>query len=159
MVKADDSAFEAAKNAYTLYGWLLQEVAKGAGWERTTAIHAGVGDKLAGMLGGMVRAKCGQQKPDAACIAAVLEDANKEFGIDYEIQAGEGGVTSRYERCPIYEGLAASGIDHATIQQLCQGISGRQYEQLHGLVPELTGKIKIRESTSDTCLEEFVLAE
>ena len=159
MGKANDSAFEAAKNAYTLYGWLLQEVAKEVGWDKALASNAGVGDRLGGLVGGIVRAKCGERKPDAACISAVLEDGYKGFGIDYEIQAHEGGVTVRYERCPIYEGLAASGIDHATIQQVCQGISSHQYAQLHGLVFEVTGKIKIRESASDTCIEEYVLAK
>lgn len=159
MGKANDSAFEAAKNAYTMYGWLLQEVAKEAGWDKAIARNAGVGDRLGGVVGGMVRAKCGEQKPDAACISAVLEDGYKGFGIDYEIQAREGGVTVRYDRCPIYEGLAASGIDHATIQQLCQAISSHEYEQLHGLLPEVTGKIKIREGASDTCLEEIVMAK
>jgi len=158
MAKANESAFEAAKNAYTMYGWFLQEVAREAGWDKAIAIHAGVGDKIGGMLGGMVRAKCGEQKPDATCIAAVLEDAYKGFGIDYEIQVSDNGVTSRYERCPFYAGLAVAGIDHATIQKLCQGIEGRQYKQLHGLVPELTGKVKIRENPGDNCVEEFVLA-
>jgi hypothetical protein len=159
MARANESAFEAAKNAYTLYGWLLQEVAKEAGWDKAIAINAGIGERIAGIFAGMVRAKCGEQKPDAACVAGVLEDVNKGSGIDYEIQARESEVTIRYERCPIYEGLVASGIDPATIQRLCQGISGRQYEQLHGLIPELTGKIRIRESASDTCLEERVLAK
>jgi hypothetical protein len=30
---------------------------------------------------------------------------------------------------------------------------------LHGLVPELTGKVKIRENPGDNCVEEFVLAK
>ena len=159
MAKANESAFEAAKNAYTMYGWFLQEVAREAGWDKAIAIHAGVGDKIGGMLGGMVRAKCGEQKADAACVSAVLEETNKGFGIDYEVQASNGGVTARYERCPVYEGLAVAGIDHTTIQRLCQGISSRQYEHLHALVPELTGKVKIRESASDNCVEEYILAK
>ncbi|MFB3777748.1 MAG: hypothetical protein ACE141_09055 [Bryobacteraceae bacterium] len=158
MGKANDSEHEAAKNAYTFYGWFLQEVAKEVGWDKAVAIHAGNGDKFAGMLGGMVRAKCSQQKPDAECVAAVLENAYKKCGMDYEVQATDGIVTVRVGRCPIYDGLAASGIDHAKIQQLCQGLGGREYEQLKRLVPELAGKVKFRESASDTCLEEFVVA-
>ena len=158
MGKANDSVFEAAKNAYALYGWLLQDVAKEVGWDRAIAIHAGGGDRIAGMLGGMVRAKCRQQTPDAASVAEVLEDAYRGFGMDYEVEATNGSVKNRIKRCPIYDGLAASGIDHATIQQLCQGMAGREYDHLKGLVPELTGRVKFRENASDTCLEEFVLA-
>ncbi len=159
MVKANDSAFEAAKNAFTLYGWFLQEVAKEVGWDKAVAIHAGNGDKVAGMLGGMVRAKCGQQKPDGGRVAAALEEAYRGFGMDYEVQATSGSAVNRVERCPFYDGLAASGIDHATIQQLCQDMAGREYEQLKRLVPELAGKIKFRESASDVCLEEFAVAK
>jgi hypothetical protein len=72
VVKASDSAFEAARNAYTLYGWLLQEVAKETSWDKALASNAGVGDRLGGLVGGIVRAKCGERKPDAACISAVL---------------------------------------------------------------------------------------
>ena len=159
MVKASDSAFEAAKTAYTGYGWLLQEVAKDAGWDKAIAINASTGDRVGQWLGSMVRAKCGEQKPDAASIAAGLEDAYRRIGIDYEVQASDAGVTNRVERCPFYEGLAASGIDHATIQQLCQAFADREFKQLKGLVSGLTGKLKFRESASDTCFEEFVPAK
>ena len=159
MVRANESAFGAAKNAYMTYGWLLQEVAKGSGWDKTIAIHSGVGDKFGGMLGGMVRAKCGQQKPDAACVSAVVEEMCKAVGIDCEIEASNGGLKVRYERCPIYEGLAASGINHATIQQLCEAIAGREFGQLNELVPELTGKAKVRERPGDSCVEEYRLAK
>ena len=159
MGKANDSAFEAAKNAYTLYGWLLQEVAKEVGWDKALASNAGVGDRLGGLVGGIVRAKCGERKPDAACISAVLEDGYKGFGIDYEIQAHEGGVTVRYERCPIYEGLAASGIDHATIQQLCEAVAAREFGHLNATVPARTGTAKVRESPGGHCVEEYVLTK
>ena len=159
MVKASDSAFEAAKSAYIGCGWLLQEVAKEVGWEKTIAIYASTGDRGGQWLGAMVRAKSGEQKPDAACVSAVLEDAYKGMGIDCEARTSDRGMTIRIERCPIYEGLAASGIDHATIRKLCEGEAGRRSEHLHGLVPELTGKLKFRESASDTCLEDFVLAK
>ena len=159
MMKASDSAFEAAKSAYMGSGWLLQEVAKEVGWEKTIAIYAVAGGKFAALLGGMVRTKCGEQKVDAACISAVLVEAYKNVGIDFEVQARNGGVTVQVERCPIYEGLAASGIDHATIQKLCQGMTGGRFERLHELVPELKRKIKFRESASSACLEEFALAK
>lgn len=159
MVKASDSAFEAAKAAYMIYGWLLQEVARETGWDRTIAMNVGVGGRMGAVFGMAVHARCSEQKPDAACIAAALESAYSGIGIDYELQVRDGGVAGRYERCPIYSGLAASGIDHATIRRLCQSIADGEFEQLHQAIPELTGKVKIRESAGDVCLEEFVLAK
>jgi steroid delta-isomerase-like uncharacterized protein len=154
-----DHAFEAAKVAYTGYGWLLQEMAKELGWDRTIAIYAGIGDKAGQWLGGMVLARSGGQKPDVACLSAVLAHTYRGMGIECETKPSNGGMTIRIERCPIYEGLAASGIDHATIQKLCEGEASRRSGQLHGLVPELMDKVTFRENPSENCVEEFVLAK
>lgn len=51
MVQATPEAFETAKTAYTLHGWLLQEIAEESGWEKATEMHTGLGDRWAGIVG------------------------------------------------------------------------------------------------------------
>jgi hypothetical protein len=158
-VEARAGAFEAARVAYTLYGWLLQEMAKEVGWEKTVEINASVGDRLGGMIGGMLRDKCADREVNAASVASILEEGLRDFGLDYEVEAHGDGATARYSRCPLYQGLSDSGIDHATIERVCSGIASRQGAQVHSLFPALTVKIKIREKADDLCVEEYALTK
>ena len=159
MVKATAEAFEAAKTAYTLYGWLLQEMAKEFGWEKAIEMYTRLGDPWAKMFGGLLRDQCGERKVDSASVASVVEGIDRGFGVDFDLEARDDGVTHRGARCPLYEGLSAAGIDHATIDRLCSAASNRAYERMHASFPELTVKIKFREKADDVCVEEYALAK
>lgn len=159
MVQAKEEAFSAAKLAYTVYGWLLQEMAKEVGWETAIKVHGRVGDHFAGLFDGMFREKCAGPKLDGDAIAASLDQGYRHFGSDYEIVVHDGGVTARTAHCPIYEGLTASGMDHATIEKVCRASSSREAEALHGGFPELTVELKFREQGDEACVEEFELAK
>ena len=159
MVKAAPEAFDAAKTAYTLYGWLLQEMAKEFGWEKAIEMHARLGDRWAGIVGGMFREQCGERTLDAASVASVVERVAQGLGADCEVEARNGAVTNRIGRCPIYEGLSAAGIDHAMIDRLCNAAEIRALEQMHASFPELAGSFKFREKAEDVCVEEYALAK
>ena len=159
MVQATAEAFETAKTAYTLYGWLLQEVAKESGWEKAVELHTRIGDLWAGVLSGMLRDQCGEQKLDAASVASVTDGGYKHLGVDFEVGVRDDGVTGRVARCPMYEGFSAAGIDHATIDRLCSSVSNRVYDRIHASFPELTVGLKFREKADDVCVEEYALAK
>jgi hypothetical protein len=159
MVKATAEAFEAAKKAYTLYGWLLQEIAKQFGWEKAVEMHARIGDPWAAMASGMLREKCGERKLDAASVASTVETIIKGIGCDFEVERRTDGVTDRAGRCPVYEGLSAAGINHATIERLCTAVSNQAYKGLHTSFPELTVSMRFRPKAEGICEEEYALAK
>jgi len=159
MVKATAEAFEAAKTAYTLYGWLLQEMAKEFGWEKAVEMHTRIGNPWAGTVGGMMREKCGERKLDAASVASTVETIIKGFGCDWEVEKRTDGVTDRVGRCPVYEGFLAAGIEHATINRLCTAVLNQAYQQLHTSFPELAVSGKFRPKADDVCVEEYALAK
>jgi hypothetical protein len=88
-----------------------------------------------------------------------LDSVLKGMGIDYELQTGENSVTGQYKRCPIYDGLAASGIEHATIQHVCEGFGADECRKLQQVFPEITLTTRFRERVEDACMEEFALAK
>ncbi len=159
MITAPGAAYEAAKNAWTLYGWFLQEAAADLGWDKAIAIQGRAGNRMAEVLTYMMRAQCGDSKPDPECISTVMNALFKNFGSDYEFQANDGGVTATYRRCPIYDGLAASGMEHAAIQNVCEAFQQHEYGKLQQAFPELTVTGKFRETADDSCVEEFVVAK
>lgn len=159
MVQAKEEAFNAAKLAYTLYGWLLQEVAKEVGWETAIRAQGRLGDRFADLYDGMFKKKCAGAELGAGAIAAALDECYQHFGSDHEITAHGDTVAFRTARCPVYEGLTASGLDHAAIEKICCVGSAREAEVLHERFPELTVRLKFRKPGEQACVEEFVLAK
>ena len=159
MVQAKEEVFEAAKMAYTLYGWLLQEVAKEVGLETAFRAQSRIGDRLADLYEPMFKQKCAGAELGAVAIAEALGDCYRHFGSDHEIVAQGDTVAFRTTRCPVYEGLKASGLDHAVIEKACSVGTARSTELLHERFPELTARLKFREPGEESCVEEFVLAK
>jgi hypothetical protein len=159
MVHAREDVFNAAKMAYTLYGWLLQEMAKEIGWDRALKVQEEVGDRFAEMIGEMFKEKCAGPKLDGKGIAASLDEVYRHFGSDFDIVAHDGDVTARTGHCPIYEGLTAAGLDPATVEKVCRAAASREYELFHKTFPELTVRLKFREQAAEACEEEFALAK
>jgi len=75
------------------------------------------------------------------------------------VEARGDGVSDRVARCPLYEGFSAAGIDHATVDRLCNAASNRAFERLHAAFPELTARFKFREKADEVCVEEYALAK
>jgi hypothetical protein len=158
MAQATQEAFEAAKLAYTLYGWLLQEVAKEVGWETAIRAQSRLGDRFADLYSRMFKEKCAGAELGGDVIAATLNESYQHFGSDHEIAMHGDAVAFRTTRCPIYEGLTASGMDHDTIEKVCCSATFREAELMHERFPELTAKLKFREQAQEACVEEFALA-
>lgn len=72
MVQAKVELFETAKMAYTLYGWVLQEIAKEFGWETAFRAQSRIGDRMAGLYKPMFRQKCAGVELGAGAIAEAL---------------------------------------------------------------------------------------
>jgi len=159
MVKAPDNAYEAAKIAWTCYGWLLQEAAADLGWKKAIAVNGRVGQRMAETLVALMHAQRGPDNLTAAHVLAVCDRVYKAVGLDYELQAAPTGVTGRYQRCPIYDGLAASGLEHAAIQKVCESLESRESETFQQAFPEVRLTAKFRMSPQDACVEEFTLVK
>ncbi|MCE5307179.1 MAG: hypothetical protein LLG20_06020 [Acidobacteriales bacterium] len=119
----------------------------------------GVGFKLVEGLASAVLATMAGNEADTGALAAVLDAAVGSLAVDCEHQAGDDRVTGIYKRCPIYDGLAASGLDHATIEKVCETWGGGERHRWQELVPGITRKGKFRATDRDACLEEYVLTK
>lgn len=157
MVWATESAYQAAKTAYTLYGWYLQEVAAEFGWENAIALQGRTGIRMADMLAGALRSACGERKLQPAAISDCIHSLFKKLAADYDLQTGTNRVVGRYGRCPIYDGLAASGIEHAVIQKVCEALHTDECRRLEHVFPEIKLRARFRERADGECIEEFVL--
>jgi hypothetical protein len=57
----------------------------------------------------------------------------------------------------MYEGFKMAGLDHKTIEKMCSAMSQAEYDAINKHFPKLEGKVKFRESSKDTCVEEFII--
>ncbi len=110
-------------------------------------------------LGLMVRAQCGQKQPDTAALGATLAQAFDNLALDYELEVCADRATARFGRCPIYDGLAASGMDPADIRKVCESFSATESRKLHKMFPKLSETTKVRDRAEDACVEEFLVSK
>jgi hypothetical protein len=135
----------------------LQEVAKELGWDKVGATQERVGSKVAEGLAGAVLGSCTGNAVEPGALAAVLDAAVGSLAIECEHQAEHGKVTGTYRRCPIYDGWAAAGLDHTTIQKLCEAWGSGERRRWRQMVPGVARQGKFRETSQDVCLEEYTL--
>ncbi len=157
MITADNRAYQSAKTAYMIYGWLVQETVAKLGWERAMALQSGVGTKMGESLGQMVRQHCEDTKPTASGVTAALDMAYQNLATDYELKITAHGATATFTRCPIHDGLAASGMKHEEIRKVCEVFTRAEAHKLHDVFPTLKQATKVRERSEDICVEEFVI--
>lgn len=59
--------------------------------------------------------------------------------------------------CPFYEGLRAAGLDHATVEAMCQRGVALGYAKLSQAFPGFSGVLRFRAAPGQPCVEEFAL--
>jgi len=153
-----DAAFQAAKTAFTLYGGFFQNVAREIGTERALALHCELGPGAGRMLAGMIKERSGDAGPDVTVLGAVQAAYAAAFGCSCEIEETPEASRMTARSCAIYEGLRDSGLDHQTIEAICQGISRTEYAELQKAYPRLHASLHFRASAEEPCVEEWALA-
>jgi len=152
------AAFEGVKNAMTMYGGFFQDVAKEIGMERALALHAKQGEVFGKWMAAALKDKSAEKGLNTVMIAELLKKTLEPWGLIYspEIQADR--VNAKHEQCPMYEGWRGAGLDHATIQSMCQSNVQGINAALQATYPGLSEKVQFRATPEDACVEEFALA-
>jgi hypothetical protein len=154
----NDSGYTTARVTWTFYGLFLQEIAAVLGWEKAIDMQERVGFKAGEGLAKAVMAVRTGKETDPTAVAEVLDAAIGSLAIDCEHQAGDGKVTGIYRRCPIYDGLAASGLDHASIWKVCEAWGRGEVDRWQQLAPDIARKATVRATAKEVCLAEFAFS-
>lgn len=149
--------YPALKSAFTLYGRFFRSVVSEIGLERALALHAAQGREMGQWVAGLIASHSAGQSPGPRALAAALREYYEAFGVTYSSVQKPGKVVMTATRCPVYDGLAAAGLEHATIQAVCMSISGAQHAALHDCCSAVAATLDFRASSLEPCVEEFAL--
>jgi hypothetical protein len=156
---AKHAGYQAVKTAFTLYGAFFQGVAREIGKERALALHCELGGPFGRQIAAIISEKAAGGPIEVKTLSAVQEACSLSFGCVPELQ-GVGNVSQMtVEECPVYDGLRESGLDHATVEAICRGISATEYAALHEACPAVEGSLEFRSGAEGACVEHWALVK
>jgi hypothetical protein len=150
-------SYIASKGALTLYGGLFKSVVQEVGLDKALAMHASLWSSMGTTSAGMLREKLGRKKVNLAAWQSIEAKFCDDFGIASEFKKRGSTLSVQTVDCPIYEGWKSAGLDHNTIELMCNKMAGAIYEELKKEFPQLSGCLKFRATPDEACVEEFVL--
>jgi hypothetical protein len=150
-----DTEYNTASMVMGFYGGLLQGIAKQYGWEKALEMHGKIGYPMGVGSAEEFKKAAGKAKPTAAIVEAINSKMMTDFGADFKVTKDNKTVKFEVTKCPMYDGLRGSGFSHEQVKSLCEAIASQEYAGITSLTPNIVGKVKVRDGTNGTCIEEF----
>jgi hypothetical protein len=149
--------FNAASVSLGFYGGFFKDVAQEFGFEKAVALHASQGKKSGAALAGMLKNELGKKKFNLAAWERVYTSYMVPLGITPDFKRKGSTLELTVGHCPIYEGFKSAGLDHKTIELMCNQMTALENAELKNAYPTLSGCLKFRSTPDEPCVEEFVL--
>jgi hypothetical protein len=156
-MKMGNERYNTAIMIMGLYGGLLQEVVKEYGWEKALKMHGNLGFQMGASGAEEIKKAAEGKKLDIKLIEATETKSMTDFGAVFKKSEKANSVSYEITKCPMYDGLKASGFSHDQIHKLCTAMSSKEYEGLKSVLPNVIGSAKLRTKPDGTCTEEFVI--
>lgn len=121
------------------------------------ALRAEQASAFDAMLADTVENRLGGKQLDLGTFAAARAEALRAVGLAARIERTPNAVTVTVGPCPLYEGLRAAGLDHTTVEAMCQRGVALGYAGLGQAFPGLSGVLHFRGAPGQPCVEEFAL--
>lgn len=157
-----EDTFNGAKAGLTLLNAYINTVAQTFGEEQALALDSAMCEALGAAQGKTVKSQSGIDEFDLRTSSQALQNLIKKgFGIRSDvISETPQKITINVRRCPVYESMAALGMDPKAIEANCRaGAIHFMDAAAKQLNPELSYKLtKFRLSADDYCKEVIVFA-
>jgi len=154
---ARHEGYQAAKQAFTLYGAFFQNVAQEIGKERALSLHCELGGAFGKQLAGSILEKSAGAAIEVHTLSAVQKEYALSMGCIPELEVAGSASRQTVGECPVYDGLRASGLDHASVEAICRGIGVTNYAALHEACPAVEASLEFRTAPEGACVEEWAL--
>lgn len=155
--KMGDEQYNTAVMVMGLYGGLLQEVVKEYGWEKALKMHGNLGFPMGASMAEEVKKAAGGKKPDVKLLEVANSQMEAAFGATFKVSKTDNSVKYEISKCPMYDGLRASGFSNDQIHKMCLAMSSREYEGVKSVLPNVSGSAKPRTKPDGICVEEWVI--
>ena len=151
------SSYIASKGSLSLYGGFFKAVAQEIGLEKALALHENLWKSMGAASVGMLREKLGRKKVNLAAWQSIEEKFCEDFGFAAEFKKQGSTLSIKTLECPIYAGFKEAGLDHSTIESMCNKMASAVYGEVKKDFPQFSGSLKFRDTPDKACVEEFVL--
>jgi hypothetical protein len=156
----NEDVFNAAKNAFSMYGAFFNTVAQEISVEQALNLHTKTLEMMGVHMGQTTKEQMGIKELDAKTAAKVTRSVVSGFGIsNVDAEEKPTSVLINVHECPVYEGYHAVGIDDETIEVMCRKGALRFMDTFFKqLDPNASYQLnKFRSATDDCCEEEITL--
>jgi hypothetical protein len=155
--KMVDEQYNTAVMVMGLYGGLLQEVVKEYGWEKALKLHGQVGFPMGVSMAEEVKKATGDKKLDIKLLEKANSQMEAAFGATFKVSTKTNSVRYELSKCPMYDGLTASGFSHDQIHKMCLAMSSKEYEGVKSVLPNVIGSAKPKTKPDGICIEEWAI--
>ena len=104
-----------------------------------------------------IKKAAGGKKIDVKLLEAASSQTLTAFGATFKVSTKANSVKYELSRCPLYDGLKASGFSHDQIYKMCLAMSSKEYEGVKSVLPNVIGSAKPRTKPDGVCIEEWVI--
>jgi len=148
---AEHADYQVAETGFTLYGAFFQNVAREIGKERALALQCELGASFGRQTAGSIQKKSAGGTIGVRTLNAAQEARAISFGCVPELETAGSVARLTVRECPLYDGLRASGLDHASVEAICRGISVAEYAALHEACPAVEASLEFRATPDGAC--------
>jgi hypothetical protein len=156
-MKMSNEQYETAVMVTGLYGGLLQEVVKEYGWEKALEMHSNLGFPMGASIVEEAQKAAGGKKLDVKLLEAANSQMETTFGATFKVSTKANSVKYELSRCPLYDGLKASGFSHDQVHEMCTAIASKEYEGIKSVLPNIVWGAKPKTKSDGICVEEWVI--
>jgi hypothetical protein len=156
----NEDAFNAAKNAFSMFGAFFNNVAQEIGLEQALNLNTKTCEMMGVHMGQMTKEQMGIKELDAKTAAMAARSVVSGFGLsNVDAEERSTSVLFNVHECPVYEGYHAAGIDDDTKEAMCRKgaviFMDTLFKQLD---PNASYHLKrYRSAPDDYCEEEITL--
>ena len=156
-MKMSDEQYNTAVMVMWLYGGLLREIMKEYGWEKAIKMHGNVGFPIGVSMAEEIKKAAGGKKLNIKLLEKANSEMESAFGATFNVTTKANSVKYELSRCPIYDGLKASGFSHDQINKMCTAIASNEYEGVKSVLPNVIWSAKPRTKPDGICVEEWLI--
>jgi hypothetical protein len=99
----------------------------------------------------------GDKTPTPKELAEAFSSMYDSFGFEYVTKVEKTTVRNEIKKCPFYEGLSMAGLDHVTINKMCQMASKGEERALKEAYPMFDVLAVPRKKPDGVCVESYTI--
>ena len=139
----------------SMLGLFIQQLMEEEGLEKTLGYYKKLGYAFGSGTAANFKERFGARTPTPEELKKALETNYSNMGMDMQITTKSDGIEIKINKCPFYQGLSMSGMDHDAITKFCKEASSGEYAAVTEAYPKLEVFSNPRSHENGVCIEGY----